>query len=162
MAYPYRCQTDPPYGDPAHHNEACCHYQSNRPYNGQLCFHSHGLLFYKRLQMFLIQTCPNEPVMKLSGAFCKAEHRGHVKRYCRKDGKDYSHSSQPQAEKAQDDPKYTQTDFFSFFFSYTVSTNFFLVFLLRPDGSRTDPGCCQDRSPPEDLPEKRRHRPSGQ
>ena len=71
MADPDNCKTDPARRHPAHQNESHRHHDSHHSNDPQLCPHCHCPLLHKAVQMLSVKPCPDKPVMKSSGAFCK-------------------------------------------------------------------------------------------
>ena len=78
MAGPDNCKTDPPRRHPAHQDESHRHHDSHHSNDPQLCPHCHCPLLHKAVQMLSVKPCPDKPVMKSSGAFCKAEYSRHI------------------------------------------------------------------------------------
>ena len=105
MTYPHNRNADTSRRNSAHHNKSRTHYNGHGSYNAQLRSHCHGSLFHKAVQMFLIQPGSCKPVVKLSRAFRKAEHRRHIERHCRQNRQNDSQGAQSQTDKSQHNPE---------------------------------------------------------
>lgn len=108
MADPDNCKTDPARRHPAHQNESHRHHDSHHSNDPQLCPHCHCPLLHKAVQMLSVKPCPDKPVMKSSGAFCKAEYSRHIEGHCRKDRQHNARRTESQTEESQQDPENAQ------------------------------------------------------